>query len=52
MSSESTTTKQQQHALKTVLDGLMRRYKERVPDVAHIIQKMIEHAVIEDESDR
>ena len=32
--------------LKTVLDGLMSRYQERVPDVQAIIDKMIEKGII------
>ena len=35
-----------QQALKTVLDGLMRRYKERVPDVAHIVNEMVNVGMI------
>lgn len=37
--------------LTEVLDGLMRRYQERVPDVAGIINAMIQHGVIAQESD-
>jgi hypothetical protein len=36
----------QQSALDGVLDGLMRRYKERVPDVQAIIDAMISEGVI------
>ncbi|MGX5819008.1 2-oxoadipate dioxygenase/decarboxylase family protein [Chitinophaga lutea] len=37
--------------LETVLDGLMSRYKERVPDVSAIINAMIEEGVIVKDSD-
>jgi hypothetical protein len=37
--------------LNTILDGLIRRYKERVPDVAHILNEMVSHHIIEKESD-
>jgi hypothetical protein len=36
----------QQSALDGVLDGLMRRYKERVPDVQAIIDAMIDEGII------
>lgn len=39
-------TKQQLETLDVVLDGLMRRYQERVPDVAAIIRAMIEAGLI------
>ena len=42
---ETKSTKLDQ--LDIVLDGLMRRYKERVPDVKHIIGAMIENGIIE-----
>ena len=32
--------------LNEVLDGLMSRYKERVPDVAEVIAAMIQEGVI------
>ncbi|WP_149240967.1 DUF1338 domain-containing protein [Dyadobacter sp. 32] len=38
-------------ALDIVLNGLMSRYKERVPDVKRIIRAMIEGGVIEREND-
>lgn len=34
------------HALNTVLTGLMRRYQERVPDVAHIVSEMVNAGMI------
>ena len=34
--------------LETILDGLMRRYRERVPDVAAIIEAMITESIIKD----
>ena len=34
-------------ALKTVLDGLMRRYRERVPNVSKIVSKMIEKGMVD-----
>ena len=34
-------------ALKTVLDGLMRRYWERVPNVSKIVSKMIEQGMVD-----
>src|SRR4029078_12899732 len=37
--------------LKQVLNGLMRRYKERVPDVSGIIQAMIKERIINDQSE-
>jgi len=40
-----------QAILDTVLDGLMRRYKERVPDVASVINAMIAEGIIKDEKD-
>jgi len=43
------TTKIQ--TLQAVLDGLMRRYKERVPDVAAIIQAMIKAGIITGEEE-
>jgi hypothetical protein len=33
-------------ALNTVLAGLMRRYQERVPDVANVIKDMVSHGLI------
>jgi len=33
--------------LDTVLDGLMRRYSERVPDVKTIIDAMVSHGIVE-----
>ena len=36
--------------LNTVLTGLMRRYRERVPDVANIIQAMVQQGLIGNES--
>jgi hypothetical protein len=37
--------------LKQVLNGLMKRYKERVPDVSGIIQAMIKERIINDQSE-
>src|SRR5579885_3222275 len=37
--------------LDKVLDGLMRRYKERVPDVQAVTNAMIKEGVIEDASE-
>ena len=37
--------------LKEVLDGLMNRYKERVPDVANIITAMIDEKIIREADD-
>ena len=41
----------QQAILDAVLDGLIRRYKERVPDVASIIKAMMTEGVIKTEKD-
>jgi hypothetical protein len=38
-------------ALETVMDGLMRRYSERVPDVKKITQGLVSQGVIGSESD-
>jgi hypothetical protein len=40
-----------QHTLEQVLNGLMTRYKERVPDVSGIIQAMIKERIINDPSE-
>jgi hypothetical protein len=40
-----------QVALTGILDGLMRRYQQRVPDVSGIIQCMIDEGLIQDASD-
>lgn len=45
------TTINKQQTLDQVLAGLMRRYQERVPDVANIINAMITEEIIEQESD-
>src|SRR4051794_11534533 len=37
--------------LDRVLDGLMSRYKQRVPDVAAILNAMINEKIIENESE-
>jgi len=37
--------------LEAVLDGLMRRYKERVPDVASITRAMLTEGIIKDEKE-
>jgi hypothetical protein len=37
--------------LNIILDGLIRRYKERVPDVAHILNAMVEEKIIGAESE-
>ncbi|WP_276482964.1 DUF1338 domain-containing protein [Paraflavitalea pollutisoli] len=39
------------NTLQAVLDGLMSRYKERVPDVATILQAMIRGGIIKEEQD-
>lgn len=39
------------NTLDVVLDGLMRRYKERVPDVGAIINAMVQEGIIAQESD-
>ena len=38
-------------ALTTVMDGLMRRYSERVPDVKKITQALVSQGIITNESD-
>ena len=40
-----------QKALATVLDGLMRRYQERVPAVAHIVSEMVRKGMISEPKD-
>lgn len=42
---------QQKETLQAVLNGLMTRYKERVPDVAAIFQAMVKEKVINDPSE-
>ena len=42
-----TTLNSKNETLNGVLDGLMRRYQERVPDVEAIIQAMVEDGLIE-----
>jgi hypothetical protein len=37
--------------LETILDGLMRRYRERVPDVGRVVTQMIQHGMIAKEKD-
>lgn len=37
--------------LDTILDGLMRRYRERVPDVGRVLSNMLGHGLIARESD-
>ena len=37
--------------LNKVLDGLMRRYKERVPDVAAIVNAMKQEGIIADDTE-
>ncbi|MEM6431891.1 MAG: DUF1338 domain-containing protein [Deinococcota bacterium] len=44
-------TLQTRSALEGILDGLMRRYQQRVPDVSAIIQCMIDEGLIQDASD-
>ena len=44
-------TNEQKNALEFVLNGLMRRYRERVPDVEHIITEMLNKGVIDKEED-
>ncbi|MCU0426556.1 MAG: DUF1338 domain-containing protein [Candidatus Kapabacteria bacterium] len=41
-----TATTTQHQALDVVLDGLMRRYKERVPDVQGVINAMVKEGII------
>ncbi len=45
------TTISNQQALRTVLDGLMRRYSERVPDVQGIVDAMIAEGIIDQAGD-
>ena len=42
---------QKEATLQAVLNGLMTRYKERVPDVANIFQAMIKERIINDPSE-
>jgi len=42
---------QKEQTLQAVLDGLMRRYKERVPDVAAIFEAMKKEGIINDPSE-
>jgi len=39
------------NALQSMLNGLMTRYKQRVPDVDTIINAMIQHNIISNEHD-
>ncbi len=41
----------QRQTLDTILDGLMRRYRERVPDVGRVLQLMQQQGIIDAESD-
>jgi Domain of unknown function (DUF1338) len=41
----------QKSALSTVMDGLMRRYTERVPDVKKITQALVNQGIIDSEAD-
>lgn len=40
-----------QQPLQTILDGLMRRYRQRVPDVGRVLEQMLAHELIQSESD-
>jgi len=40
-----------QQPLQTILDGLMRRYRQRVPDVGRVLEQMLAHGLIQSESD-
>jgi hypothetical protein len=42
---------QKEHTLQQVLNGLMTRYRERVPDVSAIFQAMIKEKIISDPSE-
>jgi hypothetical protein len=42
---------QKTEILDTVLSGLMRRYKERVPDVKKILSAMVTEGIIKNEND-
>ncbi len=44
-----TLSSKQVEALQFVLKGLMRRYRERVPDVAHIVSEMVKQGVVDSE---
>ena len=44
-----TLSSKQVEALQFVLKGLMRRYRERVPDVAHIVSEMVKQGVVDTE---
>lgn len=46
-----TTLNSKNETLNGVLDGLMRRYQERVPDVEAIVQAMVEDGLIEHPED-
>ena len=46
-----TTPSQKLKTLDAVLDGLMSRYRERVPDVSGIIDALIDEKVIESAND-
>lgn len=46
MATNSLSSSQKLAVLDKVLAGLMRRYKERVPDVSHIIQHMVKEGII------
>jgi hypothetical protein len=37
--------------LQTILNGLMRRYRQRVPDVGRVLEQMLAQGLIESESD-
>ncbi len=43
----TTATKNRLETLQQVLDGLMRRYQERVPDVSAIVRSMVAEGIIE-----
>lgn len=40
-----------QQPLQTILDGLMRRYRQRVPDVGRVLEQMLAQGLIQSESD-
>ncbi len=47
----TTHTTERLETLQQVLDGLMRRYQERVPDVGNIIAAMVQNGMIAEASD-
>ncbi len=45
------TTNRNREGLNRVLDGLMQRYRERVPDVGRVIDAMVEEGLIKEAAD-